>query len=205
MRSSISSSSSAAAEEAEAAAEEQNVDEAEAEAAEAAAIAQDLAQERYKYMDAASDDEEEADADAPVDPPFRGDPEFQALRCDLHKELQEMRVKFSPPVVTARLAELEQRQLTPEWVDAALLYKQRALRKNRKKYEAELRTRTRLPQPDDANANANANINATADERAVHHERQQLLQLLKVLHRRQLAVLRGYKVSTRPQFMRVKC
>lgn len=159
------------------------------EGSERTSIAQDLAQERYKYMDAESDEEGQTVESVP----FRGDPEFQALRCDLHKEVQEMRVKFSQAVVAARLADLEQRQLTPDCVDAALAFKQRALRKNRKKYEAELRTR----QPGgDANA---------ADERAVHHERQQVLQLLKVLHRRQLAVLRGYKVSTRPLFMRVNC
>lgn len=121
---------------------------------------------------------------------FRGAVEFDALRLDYELELSELRMKAGTSVFNARLKELERRQLTPAWIEAALKYR----RNQAHVHLLEVAEELHLP-PE--------KVTSEVELKRIHDN---VLQLFRVLHRRRIAVLRGEQLPRlNSVFSKVKC
>ena len=89
-----------------------------------------------------------------------------------------LRAKASSDVVASRMAELEQRRLTPALIEAALIFRRDQAYAHALEVAAELH----LP-PEQ--------VSSETEVRRIHDN---VLQLFRVLHRRRVAVLRGEKL-----------
>lgn len=109
---------------------------------------------------------------------FHSSAEFEVLRQDYEYELNGLRAKASSDVVASRMAELEQRRLTPALIEAALIFRRDQAYAHALEVAAELH----LP---------SEQVSSETEVRRIHDN---VLQLFRVLHRRRVAVLRGEKL-----------
>lgn len=162
---------------------------AEQEMEKAVAVDTEPSRERAMTFEASESDDGVNDSGPVVEPesvsvvltgpvPYRDSPEFQKLRAIYERELKEMKATTSPEVAAERLVELERRSLTPAHIDAALRYRQKTMQDNMADEAAELH----LP-PETATSPV-----------AVQRVHDYVLQLYRMLHQRQVDVLRGNRL-----------
>jgi hypothetical protein len=122
--------------------------------------------------------EREPDLAAPADVPYADSAPFRDLRLKFESEVNDMHIKAAPDVAATRLAELEERHLTPAHVDAALRFRRKAVQENMASRAEEYH------EP----------LDVLTSPLAVQRVHDCVLQLMRVLSRRQVAVLRGEKL-----------